>query len=109
VLAFGAAMALALSLAACGRRGPLDLPPSDTPTPNANGANLTTPAIGPSASSSLTTSQVPASAPMSGPQGMFGSSASSSGPPPNAVDANGHPIYQPPPSRKSFILDPILQ
>jgi len=96
VLAFGAAMALALSLAACGRKGGLDLPPSDTPLPNANGANLTS-------------SEAPASAPMSGPQGIFGSSASSSGPPPNSVDAQGHPIYQPPPSRKSFILDPILQ
>ena len=92
MLAFGAAAVLALSLAACGRQGPLELPPSDTPAPSSN----------------LTASQAPA-APAAGPQGMFGGSASNSGPPPNAVDANGHPIYQPPPSRKSFILDPILQ
>jgi predicted small lipoprotein YifL len=91
-LAFGAAAVLALSLAACGRQGPLELPPSNTPAPSAN----------------LTASQAPGAPATAGPQGMFGGS-SSSGPPPNAVDANGRPIYQPPPSQKSFILDPILQ
>jgi hypothetical protein len=46
---------------------------------------------------------------MGGPQGLFGGSASNNTPPPNSVDAQGRLIYQPPPTRKSFILDPILQ
>jgi hypothetical protein len=40
---------------------------------------------------------------------MPGSQQQASGPAPNAVDSQGHPIYQPPPKNKSFILDPILQ
>jgi predicted small lipoprotein YifL len=86
-LAFGAAILLALGLAGCGRRGPLDLPPSDTPSPQ---ANLTQPAFGPSSMMPGSSQQQPAAHT------------------PNAVDANGHPIYQPPASHKSFILDPIL-
>jgi predicted small lipoprotein YifL len=46
-LIIGAAISLALGLAACGRKGPLDLPPSDTPSPQANN-NLTQPSFGPS-------------------------------------------------------------
>jgi predicted small lipoprotein YifL len=86
--AFGAAVSLALSLAGCGRKGGLDLPPSDTPSPQAN-ANQTQPAFG---SSSL----------------MPGSSQQPVAHAPNAFDAHGNQIYQPPPSNKSFILDPIL-
>ena len=87
MLAFGAAVSLALGLAGCGRKGPLDLPPSDTPSPQAS-ANQTQPAFG----SSL----------------MPGSSQQPAAHAPNAFDTHGNPIYQPPPSRKSFILDPIL-
>jgi predicted small lipoprotein YifL len=86
-LAFGAAVSLALGLAGCGRRGPLDLPPSDTPSPQ---ANLTKPAFGPSSMMPGSSQQQPDTHT------------------PNAVDATGHPIYQPPASHKSFILDPIL-
>jgi predicted small lipoprotein YifL len=88
-LAFGAAVSLALGMAGCGRRGPLDLPPSDTPSPQAN-ANLTQPAFGASSMMPGASQQQPTAHA------------------PNAVDANGHPIYQPPPSNKSFILDPVL-
>ena len=89
-LAFGAAIALALSLAACGRKGPLDLPPSDTPSPTANRSNLTQPALSPSSF-------------------LPGSSTPDDTKRPNTVDAQGHAIYQPPPQGKSFILDPLLQ
>jgi predicted small lipoprotein YifL len=95
MLAVGTAVALTLSLAACGRKGGLDMPPSDTPAPTSN----------------LTASEAPASPTMApqGPQGLFGGSASNAGPAPNAVDAQGHAIYQPPGPKKPFILDPILQ
>jgi predicted small lipoprotein YifL len=89
-LAIAAAISLALGLAACGRKGPLDLPPSDTPSPQAN-ANLTQPSPGPS-------SLFPGSQPQQAPTQ-----------PPNAYDAQGRPIYLPPPQNKSFILDPILR
>ena len=88
--ALGAAVSLALGLAGCGRKGPLDLPPGDMPSPQANASNLTQPAFGPS---SITP----------------GSQQQTSGSAPNAVDAQGRPIYQPAPKNKSFILDPILQ
>jgi predicted small lipoprotein YifL len=88
MVAFGAAISLALGLAACGRKGGLDLPPSDTPSPQAN-ANLTQPSFGPSSM-------------------MPGSQQQTTGPAPNAVDSHGNPIYQPPSKNKSFILDPIL-
>jgi predicted small lipoprotein YifL len=90
-LALGAAVSLALGLAGCGRKGPLDLPPSDTPSPQAN-SNLTQPALGPS-------SLMPGSQPQQQAGGQM----------PNTYDAQGHPIYQAPPKNKSFILDPILQ
>jgi len=89
MFAFGAAISLAFGLAACGRKGGLDLPPSDTPSPQAN-SNLTQPSFGPS----LVTP---------------GSQQQATGPAPNAVDSQGRPIYQPPSKNKSFILDPILQ
>ena len=89
-LACGVLIALAFGLAGCGRKGPLDMPPSDTPAPQAN-SNLTQLAFG---SSSL----------------MPGSSQQQpSGQAPNAYDSHGNPIYQPPPKNKSFILDPVLQ
>jgi len=87
MFAFGAAISIALGLAACGRKGPLDLPPSDQPVPQANN-NLTQPAFGPAS--------------------MMPGSQQSAGPAPNAVDSHGNAIYQPPPKNKSFILDPIL-
>jgi len=83
-----AVISLAFGLAACGRKGPLDLPPSDTPSPQANN-NLTQPAFGPSSM-------------------MPGLQQQPAGPAPNAFDSHGNPIYQPPSKNKSFILDPIL-
>ena len=85
-LAVGAAVSLALGLAGCGRKGPLDLPPGDAPVAN---ANQTQPAFG---SSAL----------------MPGSSQQPAAHAPNTYDTHGNPIYQPPPANKSFILDPIL-
>jgi predicted small lipoprotein YifL len=89
IFAFGAAVSLALGLAGCGRKAGLDLPPSDTPSPQAN--NLTQPSFGPS-------SMMPGS-----------QQQQTSNQPPNTYDSHGNPIYQPPPKNKSFILDPILQ
>jgi predicted small lipoprotein YifL len=89
--ALSAAVSLALGLAGCGRKGGLDLPPSDTPSPQADKSNLTQPAFGPS-------SMMPGS-----------QQQQTSDHPPNAYDSHGNPIYQPPPKNKSFILDPILQ
>jgi predicted small lipoprotein YifL len=89
MFALGAAISLALGLAACGRKGGLDLPPSDTPSPQANN-NLTQPSFGPSSI-------------------MPGAQQQTNTPPPNAYDSHGNPIYQPPSKNKSFILDPILQ
>jgi predicted small lipoprotein YifL len=87
-------ISLTLGLAACGRKGPLDLPPSDTPTPQAN-SNLTrpSPSFGPASLMPGSQQQPPQQQP-SGP--------------PNAYDSQGHPIYLPPSKNKSFILDPIL-
>jgi predicted small lipoprotein YifL len=90
--ALGAAVSLTLGLAGCGRKGPLDLPPSSTPSPQAS-SNLTQPSFGPS-------SMMPGAQPP--PQ-------QTAGQPTNAYDSNGRPIYQPPPKNKSFILDPVLQ
>jgi predicted small lipoprotein YifL len=92
-LAFAAVVTLALALASCGRKGGLDLPPSDTPAPSAN----------------LAASQTPNSPMMSTPGGLFGGPAPSNTPAPNAVDAQGHAVYQPPTQNKSFILDPLLK
>jgi predicted small lipoprotein YifL len=82
-----AAVSLALGLAGCGRKAGLDMPPSNTPEPQ---ANLTQPAFGSSA-------LMPGS---SQPQPAAHA--------PNTYDTHGNPIYQPPPANKSFILDPIL-
>jgi predicted small lipoprotein YifL len=91
-IAFGAAIALALGLSGCGRKGPLDLPPSDTPGPNAsNGSNLTTPSMSPS-------SFLPSGSP---------SSNQANSPPPAAKDAYGNPVLPGP--KRTFLLDPILQ
>jgi predicted small lipoprotein YifL len=91
-IAFGAAITLALGLSGCGRKGPLDLPPSDTPGPNANnGSNLTTPSLSPS-------SFMPGGSP-----GSNQAKAASNAP----KDIYGNPVLPGP--KKTFILDPILQ
>jgi predicted small lipoprotein YifL len=100
-LVFAAAAALVLTLSACGRKGPLDLPPSDTPTPNANnGSNLTQPALAPS-------SFLPGNSPNS-------AQANAQNPPVQRDaqgnilrDAQGNPLPLGP--KKTFILDPIIQ
>ncbi len=87
-MAVGAAVSLALGLAGCGRKGPLDLPPGDAPVAS---ANQTQPAFGSSA-------LMPGSSQQPPPADRT----------PNTYDTHGNPIYQPPPKNKSFVLDPIL-
>jgi len=82
-----AAAIAALGLAACGRKGGLDLPPSDTPAPAANNAEP---------------NRNPGSSLMPGPSFLSG--------PPAAPAQNAQANPAPPPGpKKSFILDPILQ
>jgi predicted small lipoprotein YifL len=93
LLGFAVAVAV-LGLAACGRKGPLDLPPSDMATP-----------VAPQASSA---------APIASPTSMFlpGSSAAAASGPDAATktgfDARGNPVAATG-QRKSFFLDPLLQ
>jgi predicted small lipoprotein YifL len=104
-LALAAAVVAALGLAGCGRKGPLDLPPSDTAAPAATGAPGTSNAA-PAASVFSTSSFLP------------GASSSSQAPaaPDTAqdtaakigFDAQGNPVAPAGP-KKSFFLDPILQ
>jgi predicted small lipoprotein YifL len=86
-----AAVTAALSLAACGRKGPLDLPPGDGP-----------PAGG------LTTPSPPAT--ISGPAFLPGSSSAAppATPAQTGFDAHGNPVAPPGPN-KPFILDPLLR
>ena len=85
-------LALALRrLPAAAARGRLDLPPSDRRSPTAN-AQLT--------------SRRACSSAIAGPVAIGGRAPKH--PAANAVDAQGHPIYQPPPQKRSFILDPLL-
>jgi predicted small lipoprotein YifL len=92
-LAFGAAIALALGLSGCGRKGPLDLPPGDAPAPNAsNGANLTTPSLSPSALL---------------PGGQSSAVQNNTATSTTAKDSYGNPVLPGP--KRTFLLDPILQ
>jgi|SRR5579862_1535880 len=100
-MAFGAAFMLALCLAACGRKGPLDLPPSDAPSPSANGSNLTQPALPsssflPGGSSNAAPANPQTAAVQKDAQGNI------------LRDAQGNPL-PPPGPKKTFLLDPILQ
>jgi len=113
-LALAAAVVAALGLAGCGRKGPLDLPPSDTAAPAAPAA---TGAPG-------TSNAAPAASVFSPSSFLPGASSSSAAPPaPGApgvagtpqdtaaktgFDAQGNPVAGPGP-KKSFFLDPILQ
>lgn len=85
-LALVAALLAALNLAACGRKGGLDLPPDAAGNPQVPAPVAANPA----------------------PQSVF--SAPTVGPPPaaqNGFDAAGNPMA--PPGKKSgFILDPLL-
>jgi predicted small lipoprotein YifL len=83
-LALVAALLAALSLAACGRKGDLDLPP---------GASLTEPAAA---------APPPASTP-----GAFLAGTPSASTVHNGFDAAGNPVA-PPGQKRSFILDPLL-
>ena len=75
----------AVCLSGCGRKGPLDLPPSAA-TPPAPAAS--------SANPSATPSPAPASPQETAAKGGF--------------DSHGNPVA-PPGEKKSFILDPLLQ
>jgi predicted small lipoprotein YifL len=77
--ALAVALAAALSLAACGRKGPLDPPPS-----------AAIPATPPAA---------PASSPLVDPLTPFGNA--------QTAPAQAAPASQP--ARKSFFLDPLIQ
>jgi predicted small lipoprotein YifL len=82
-----AALLVPLALGACGRRGPLDPPPSAaTPAPPA------TPGSGP-------TSFLDPTTPFGGPQQAAVQTPPASPPPPQASQ----------PMSKTFILDPLLQ
>ena len=81
-VALAAAFFLALGLAACGRAGPLELPPGPAVTP-APSAQLTMPDGSPAPGSPQDTALK------------------------NGFDAQGNPVATPS-QKKSFILDPLL-
>jgi predicted small lipoprotein YifL len=87
-IVLAAAFVAALGLCACGRKGPLDLPPGDGPAPMVSAA----PAPAPGGFSS---------------QSFLPGASSAPAVPPPAVDAQGNPILNGP--KRPFILDPILQ
>ena len=83
-LVLAAVLLAALSLAACGRKGGLDLPP---------GASLAEPAAAPPPVSSPSALLLPGAAPAPTVQ--------------NGFDAYGNPVA-PAGQRRGFILDPLL-
>jgi predicted small lipoprotein YifL len=90
-LALAAAVAASLGLSGCGRKGPLDLPPSDVasaskPPPPAPTASL--PGASPSADPSAETAQQTAAR--------------------TGFDSRGNPVAAPG-EKKGFLLDPLLQ
>jgi predicted small lipoprotein YifL len=88
-IVLAAAVAAALSLGGCGRKGPLDLPPGEGP-----------PAGG------LTTPSPPAT--ISGPAFLPGPTHVTPTPAQSGFDAHGNPVAPPGPD-KPFILDPLLR
>ena len=91
-LALTAAVVAALSLAACGRKGELEMPPGPATQPPVAAAPASPSAFMPSygGSGAPTTQQQDAAAVK------------------NGFDSRGNPVAAPS-GRKSFILDPILQ
>jgi predicted small lipoprotein YifL len=89
-LSFGLVLAVAaLSLAACGRKGELELPPGPATQPPVAAAPASPSSFMPSYGAPTTQQQDAAAVK-------------------NGFDARGNPVAAPS-GRKSFILDPILQ
>jgi predicted small lipoprotein YifL len=84
------AVAAALSLAACGRKGNLELPPGPATEPPVAAAPASPSSFMPSYGAPATQQQEEAAAVK------------------NGFDAHGNPVAAPS-TKKSFILDPILQ
>jgi predicted small lipoprotein YifL len=89
-VALGAAVAAALSLAACGRKGELEMPPGPATQPPVAAAPASPSSFMPSYGAPPTQQQEDAAAVK------------------NGFDSRGNPVAAPS-GRKSFILDPILQ
>jgi predicted small lipoprotein YifL len=94
--ALAVAVAAALSLTACGRKGALDLPPSDVAPGPAPTASNSTPSAGLSPSSFMPGG--------SGSPDATGPEAARK----NGFDSHGNPVAGQP-LAKGFILDPLLQ
>jgi predicted small lipoprotein YifL len=92
-VALAAAVAAALSLAACGRKGELEMPPGPATQPPV--------AAAPVSPSSFMPNYGTSAAPMT--QQQQDAAAVKSG-----FDSHGNPVAAPS-TKKSFILDPILQ
>jgi predicted small lipoprotein YifL len=89
-VALAAAVAAALSLAACGRKGELELPPGPATQPPVAAAPASPTSFMPSYGAPATQQQEDATAVK------------------NGFDSRGNPVAAPA-TKKSFILDPILQ
>jgi predicted small lipoprotein YifL len=89
-IALAAAISAALSLAACGRKGELEMPPGPATQPPVAAAPALPSSFMPSSSAPTTQQQEDAAAVK------------------NGFDSRGNPVATPS-TRKSFILDPILQ
>jgi predicted small lipoprotein YifL len=89
-VALAAAIIAALSLAACGRKGNLELPPGPATEPPVAAAPASPSSFMPSYGAPATQQQEDAAAVKSG------------------FDSHGNPVAAPS-TKKSFILDPILQ
>ena len=89
-VALAAAIVAALSLAACGRKGNLELPPGPATEPPVAAAPASPSSFMPSYGAPATQQQEEAAAVK------------------NGFDAHGNPVAAPS-TKKSFILDPILQ
>jgi predicted small lipoprotein YifL len=89
-VALAAAVAAALSLAACGRKGELELPPGPATQPPIAASPASPTSFMPSYGGPATQQQEDAAAVK------------------NGFDARGNPVAAPS-TKKSFILDPILQ
>ena len=90
-VALAAAVAAALSLAACGRKGELELPPGPATQPPVAAAPVSPSAFMPSYAGAPATQQQEDAAAVK-----------------NGFDSRGNPVATPS-TKKSFILDPILQ
>ncbi len=92
-LSFGLVLAVAvaaLSLAACGRKGELEMPPGPATQPPVAAAPALPSSFMPGSGAPATQQQEDAAAVK------------------NGFDSRGNPVAAPP-TKKSFILDPILQ